>query len=94
MVYSKTRRTARKNQLHGKLRQRKKNGQYYYRLVVSTGIRKEFALKTSDHKDAVQKASELDSIWLSPTSEVAFAQMNAIRGFSKINQRLTFEDAW
>ena len=94
MVYSKTRRSARKNQLHGTLRQRKKNGQYYYRLVISTGIRKEFALKTSDHKDAVQKASELDSIWLSPTSEVAFAQMNAIRGFSKINQRLTFENAW
>lgn len=93
MVYTK-KRTKRKNQLQGSLRQRKKNGHFYYRLIVSTGIRKEFALKTSDHNEAVQKASELDSLWLSPTSEVAFAQMNAIRGFSKVNQRLTFEAAW
>ena len=94
MVYSKKRKPKRKNQLQGTLRQRKKNGQYYYRLIVATGIRKEFSLKTADHTEAVQKASDLDSIWLAPTPEVAFAQMNAIRGFAKVNQRLSFEEAW
>ena len=83
-----------KNALHGKLRQKRKNGQFYYRLIVSKGVRKEFALKTSDPDEAFQRAADLDSIWLSSTREVALAQMNAIRSFSKLAQRLSFEEAW
>jgi hypothetical protein len=70
--------------LQGNLRQKRKNGQFYYRLQVSKGVRKEFALKTSDPDEAVNKAFDLDSLWLAPTAEVAFAQMKAIRGFSKL----------
>ena len=80
--------------LQGKLRRRSKSGQYSYRLVISTGLRKEFALGTTDPKVACQKAEELDSIWLAPTPEVALAQMNAIRGFSRSAMRLPFQDAW
>jgi len=39
-------------------------------------------------------ASELDSIWLAPTKEVALAQMNAIRGFSKPELDASFDEAW
>ena len=70
--------------LQGNLRQKRKNGQFYYRLYVSKGVRKEFALKTSDPDEAVNKAFDLDSLWLAPTAEVAYAQMKAIRGFSKM----------
>ena len=80
--------------LQGKLRQRGKNGQFHYRLYVSDGVRKEFALKTSDPDEAVNKAFDLDSLWLAPTAEVAFAQMKAIRGFSKMARRITLEDGW
>ncbi len=80
--------------LQGKLRRRSKGGQFSYRLIVASGIRKEFALGTTDPKVACQKAEELDSIWLAPTPEVALAQMNAIRGFSRASMRLPFEEAW
>jgi len=80
--------------LQGKLRQKIKGGSYYYRLTIAQGNRKEFSLGTSDLDEACQKAAELDSIWLAPTSEVALAQMNAIRGFSKQAQKITLEDAW
>ena len=83
-----------KNTLQGKLRQKRKNGQFYYRLAIAKGVRKEFALKTTDPDEAFQRATDLDSIWLSPTHEVALAQMCAIRGFSKLTQGLTFEEAW
>lgn len=46
--------------------------------------RKEFTLQTRNCEEVVRKASELDSIWLAPTSEVALTQMNAIRRFSKM----------
>ena len=39
-------------------------------------------------------ASELDSIWLAPTKEVALAQMNAIRGFSRPELDASFDEAW
>ena len=80
--------------LQGKLRQKSKGGQYYYRLTIAHGNRKEFSLGTSDPDEACQKAEELDSIWLAPTSEVALAQMNAIRQFSKRAKKISFEEAW
>ena len=46
--------------LNGKLRQKVKGGPYYYRLMVANGLRKEFALKTSDYDDACKKAANLD----------------------------------
>ena len=80
--------------LQGKLRQKSKGGQYYYRLTIAKGNRKEFSLGTTDPDEACKKAEELDSIWLASTSEVALAQMNAIRGFAKKAQNITFEEAW
>lgn len=80
--------------LQGNLRQKRKNGQFYYRLYVSKGVRKEFALKTSDPDEATNKAFDLDSLWLAPTAEVAYAQMKAIRGLSKIARRITLKDGW
>lgn len=94
MAGTRSRSGTKNNTLHGKLRQKRKNGQFYYRLIVSKGVRKEFALKTSDSDEAFQRAADLDSIWLSSTREVALAQMNAIRSFSKLAQRLSFEEAW
>ena len=61
------------SQLQGKLRQKVKNGPYYYRLMVANGVRREFALKTCNPKEACQKAAELDALWESPTKEVAVA---------------------
>lgn len=80
--------------LQGTLRQRTPNGVYSYRLSISNGTRKEFFLRTKNHNEAVRRASELDSIWLAPTKEVALAQMNAIRGFEMEVQRISFEEAW
>ena len=80
--------------LQGKLRRRSKGGQFSYRLIIASGLRKEFALGTTDPKVACQKAEELDSIWLAPTQDVALAQMNAIRGFSRSAMNLSFKDAW
>ena len=73
--------------LQGKLRQKIKGGQYYYRLTIAKGNRKEFSLGTTDPDEACKMAEKLDSIWLAPTShglhalpcaerEVALAQMN------------------
>jgi hypothetical protein len=39
----------------------------------------------TNYDEPVLKASELDSIWLAPTKEVALAQINAMRGFSSPN---------
>ena len=36
---------------------------------------------------ACKKAMEIDSVWLSPTPDVAMAQINAIKGFSKKAQK-------
>ena len=85
---------SKKDRPPGESKTEKKNGQFYYRLQVSKGVRKEFALKTSDPDEAVNKAFDLDSLWLAPTAEVAFAQMKAIRGFSKMARRITLEDGW
>ena len=63
--------------LNGKLRQKVKGGPYYYRLMVANGLRKEFALKTSDYDEDCKKAADLDSIWDAPNKEVAIAQINA-----------------
>ena len=80
--------------LNGKLRQKVKGGPYYYRLMVANGLRKEFALKTSDYDEACKKAADLDSIWDAPNKEVAIAQINAIRGFSKAAINLPLSEIW
>ena len=80
--------------LQGKLRQKAKGGNYYYRLTVANGIRKEFALKTADETEAIQRAEELDSIYVAPNMEVAVAQINAIKGFSKQAQMLPLSEGW
>jgi len=86
--------TTRTTKLQGTLRQKRKDGNYYYRLTVSNGLRKEFTLHTLNYDEAVRMASELDSIWLAPTKEVALAQMNALRGFSKPELDASFDEAW
>ena len=73
----------RMSRLRGKLRQKITNGPSYYRLMVANGVRKEFALKTSDFDEACRKAADLDAVWEAPTKEVAIAQISAMRGFSK-----------
>jgi len=80
--------------LKGNLRQKTRGGSFYYRLTVANGQRKEFALKTADFDEARRKAEELDSIWIAPTADVAIAQINAIKGFSKKAQNLPFSEAW
>ena len=82
------------SELRGNLRQKVKGGLFYYRLTVANGQRREFALKTADFSTACKLASELDSVWLSPTPDVAIAQINAIKGFSKRAQNLSFEEGW
>ncbi len=84
----------RMEQLRGKLRQKEKGGPYYYRLTVANGLRKEFALKTCDYEEALQKATELDAVWEAPTKEVAFAQINAIKGFSHQAMNLPLAEGW
>lgn len=84
----------RMSKLQGTLRQKNSKGNYYYRLTIANGVRKEFALKTSDEEEAVAEAEKLDSIYLAPTIEVAAAQINAYKGFAKRLKRLTFEEAW
>lgn len=82
------------SQFRGKLRQKVKGGPYYYRLMVANGQRKEFALRTSDFDEACQKASDLDAVWEAPTKEVAIAQINAIKGFSKIAENIPLTEIW
>ena len=84
----------RKNKLQGTLRQRTRNGYYSYRLTTSNSIRKEFALQTRSYDEAIQKAAELDSVWLAPTQAVALAQTDVIQGFSSQSPDVSFEEAW
>lgn len=85
---------SRMKKLQGKLRQKNSQGNYYYRLTVANGIRKEFALKTADETEAIQRAEELDSIYAAPNMDVAVAQINAIKGFSKQAQMLPLSEGW
>lgn len=84
----------RMSQLRGNLRQKVKGGPYYYRLMVSTGQRKEFALKTCDREEAFQKAADLDAVWEAPTKDVAIAQISAIKGFTKSAENLPLSEIW
>ncbi|MBE6358185.1 MAG: hypothetical protein E7057_02935 [Lentisphaerae bacterium] len=84
----------RMKELRGKLRQKTKGGNYYYRLTIANGLRKEFALKTSNEDEAVQKAADLDAVYEAPNQEVAFAQINAIKGFSRQAQMLPLAEGW
>ena len=83
-----------RNRLQGTPKRRTRNGNYSFRLTSSTGARKEFTLQTRNYDEAVRNASELDSIWLAPTREVARALMNAVRGFSEQVKKISFEEAW
>ena len=85
---------SRMKKLQGKLRQKNSKGNYYYRLTIASGIRKEFALKTADETEAIQRAEELDSIYAAPNMDVAVAQINAIKGFSKQAQMLPLSEGW
>ena len=82
------------SQLRGKLRQKDRNGPYYYRLMVSSGQRKEFSLKTCDYEEACRKAAELDAVWEAPTKDVAIAQITAMKGFSKQAMNLPLSEGW
>ena len=84
----------RMKELRGKLRKKAKGGNYYYRLTITNGVRKEFALKTANEEEAIQKAADLDAVYEAPNQEVAFAQINAIKGFSKRAMKLTFSEGW
>ena len=44
----------RMKELRGKLRKKTKGGNYYYRLTITNGVRKEFALKTANEEEAIQ----------------------------------------
>ena len=82
------------SQLRGKLRQKDRNGPYYYRLMVSSGQRKEFSLKTCDYEESCRKAAELDAVWEAPTKDVAIAQITAMKGFSKQAMNLPLSEGW
>ena len=82
------------DQLRGKLRQKVKNGPYYYRLMVTNGVRKEFSLNTHDLKEACAKAAELDALLEAPTQEIAVAQIAAIKGFSRQAVNLPLTAGW
>jgi len=84
MVGTNDNRKTRRIELRGQLRQRTTNGVYSYRLTVANGTRKEFFLRTSNYDEAVRKASDLDSIWLAPTQEVALAQWTKIEQHFKM----------
>ena len=84
----------RMKELRGRLRQKEKHGNFYYRLTLPGGLRKEFALKTTDEKEAIQKAANLDAVYEAPNQDVAFAQINAIKGFSRRASMLSFSEGW
>ena len=50
---------SRMKKLQGKLRQKNSKGNYYYRLTIANGVRKEFALKTADETEAIQRAVQI-----------------------------------
>ena len=81
-------------ELRGRLRQKEKHGNFYYRLTLPGGLRKEFALKTTDEKESIQKAANLDAVYEAPNQDVAFAQINAIKGFSRRASMLSFSEGW
>lgn len=84
----------RMQKLRGTLRRKNAKGSFYYRLTVANGVRREFALKTTDELEALQRAEELDSIWAAPTMDVAVAQINAMKGFSRQAQMLPLSEGW
>ena len=79
--------------IKGTLHQRGVHGLYYYRLAVN-GTRKEFALKTSNYEEAQKGALELDRVADAPNREIAFAQINAIKGYVKPTEELPLSEVW
>ncbi len=61
--------------LKGNLRQKTKDGSYYYRLTIANGRRKEFALKTAD----LEKARKIDK----SRKMVTQNQVNCIHKFAE-----------
>ena len=55
----------------------------YYRVQIASGERREFSLKTSDPDEALQQAAAMDAVIDAPNKEVALAQINAMKGYSK-----------
>ena len=79
--------------IKGTLHQRGIHGLYYYRLAVN-GTRKKFALKTSNYEEAQKGALELDRVADAPNREIAFAQINAIKGYVKPTEELPLSEVW
>ena len=82
------------SKLLGTLRKKGKKGTYYYRVQVATGERREFSLKTSDPDEALQQAAAMDAVIDAPNKEVALAQINAMKGYSKKALNLPLSEIW
>jgi len=79
----------------GSIRQKTPGGPYYYRVTIRKGLpRKEFPLKTNDPDKAKKLAADLAAVLEAQTQEVALAQINAIKGFSKQAMNLPLSEAW
>ena len=93
MVCTHVSRRKTRNGLHGRLRQRTKGGNYHYRLAIANGTRRDFSLHALNYDEAIQRASELDSIWGAPTQEIALVPMSTRQGTSTKAQKNTGEKA-
>ena len=82
------------SKLLGTLRKKGKKGTYYYRVQIATGERREFSLKTSDPDEALQQAAAMDAVIDAPNKEVALAQINAMKGYSKKALNLPLSEIW
>ena len=76
------------------LRKKGKKGTYYYRVQVANGECREFSLKTSDPDEALQQAAAMDAVIDAPNKEVALAQINAMKGYSKKALNLPLSEIW
>ncbi len=94
MVGTHGNRKTRRLNLQGTLRQRTRNGYYSYRLNVSNGTRREFALQTRDYEEALQKASELDSVWLAPIQGIVQNQISITQNVPPPELDASFDEAW
>ena len=82
------------SKLLGTLRKKGKKGTYYYRVQVATGERREFSLKTTDLDEACRQAATIDAVIDAPNKEVALAQINAMKGYSKKALNLPLSEIW
>ena len=82
------------SKLLGTLRKKGKKGTYYYRVQIASGERREFSLKTSDPDEALQQAAAMDAVIDAPNKEVALAQINTMKGYSKKALNLPLSEIW